>query len=81
MISFFFFLLRSLSTLEVSESVEDDRYRSLNGIIFCSEGGSRDTNILVFPCYMKVATIALLERFSLIAPKEFWLKSKQVYLV
>lgn len=57
--------------MEVYESVEDDRYRSLNGIIFCSEGGSRDTNILVFPCYMEVTTIALHEKFSLIAAKGF----------
>lgn len=57
--------------MEVYESVEDDRYRSLNGIIFCSEGGSRDTNILVFPCYTEVTTIALHEKFSLIAAKGF----------
>lgn len=51
--------------------MEDDRHKSSNGLIFCSEGGSRDTTILVFPCYMEVTTVALHERFSLIAAKGF----------
>lgn len=46
---------------------------------FCAGGSSRDKNILVFPSYMKVGPIASLERFSPIAPKGFWLKSKQRY--